>query len=229
MAENKKGFILYANWWFWLEDLSIQQKAEWVEWLFNYVNDKNPEMPKDQALKIVCKMTKAQLKEDLEKWQDIREKRIEAGKKGGLATQSKNKQNQANALIDKPNQAVNDNVNVNVNVNDIVYDKSHTNNNACACEEEKINLLQQLIQDLEQLFGRCLTMKELAQIELLNKKYSSKTILNEIKNNIDKEQPIAYICKTLTNIKSTKLDNREELEKELEEDEWLKGFYERNR
>ena len=227
MAENKKGFILYANWWFWLEDLSIQQKAEWVEWLFNYVNDKKPEMPKDQALKIVCKMTKAQLKEDLEKWQDIREKRIEAGKKGGLATQSKNKQNQANALSDKPNQAVNDNVNVNVNVNDIVYDKSHTNNNACACEESAINSLQALIRDLEQLFGRCLTMKELAQIELLNKKYSSEAILNEVKGNIDKDNPIAYICKTLSNIK--KQDNRTELEKEMEEDEWLKGFYERNR
>jgi len=100
--------------------------------------------------------------------------------------------------------------------------------NACACEETAISNLQELIKNIEILYSRCLTMKELAQVELLSKKYDSQRIYNEIKNNIDKDHPIAYICKTLSNISNYE-DKREQWEKELEEDEWLKGFYERTR
>lgn len=187
MAENKKGFILYANWWLWLEDLTPQQKAEWVDWLFNYVNDKNPSMPRDQTLKIVCKMTKTQLKEDLEKWQDIREKRIEAGKKGGLATQSKNKQNEANALNGKPNQAVNDNVNVNVNVNDNVNIFKEKNN--IKKEKEQIKTLTEFLEELQELFGMLAPKYNDLAVKMYND-LGYQNAINEIKSNMNQPNPI---------------------------------------
>lgn len=65
-----------------------------------------------------------QLDRNNEKWDSIKKKRAEAGKKGGLRTQSnfrEKKQNQANALFVKQNQANQAvNVNDNVNGNDII-------------------------------------------------------------------------------------------------------------
>ena len=69
--EGKKSFVLYCDWWDWLECLTQEQKAKWVDWLFAYVRDLQPEMPKDQALMMACKYTKSQLKEDLVKYEDF--------------------------------------------------------------------------------------------------------------------------------------------------------------
>ena len=62
---------------------------------------------------------------------------------------------------------------------------------------------------------------EQAQIDLLSKKYDSKFIIAELKDNLDKQNPIAYVSK--------KLQNKAKVEDDFEENEWLKGFYERNR
>lgn len=97
----------------------------------------------------------------------------------------------------------------------------NTQDNACACEEAQISNLEGLIRELEQLYGRCLTNMEQAQIDLLSKKYDSKFILAELKDNLDKTNPIAYVSK--------KLQNKAKVEDDFEENEWLKGFYERNR
>lgn len=219
--EGKKSFIAYCDWLDLIEDLEDAEAGQVLKWLLNYVNDKEPTPPSEKHLKIVCKVIKSQLKEDLEKWKETIEIKREAGRKGGLATQSKNKHNQAEPSTTKQsqaNQAVYDNVNVNDSDNVICV---NTHNNICACEEAQISNLEGLIRELEQLYGRCLTNMEQAQIDLLSKKYDSKFILAELKDNLDKTNPIAYVSK--------KLQNKAKVEDDFEENEWLKGFYERNR
>lgn len=227
MAEGKKAFIVYTDWLKYTDLMTNEQKGMWIDWCLKYCNDLNPIYPDDSMVKMLCVMCQDILKRDLKKYENKVVSIQNAREKRKCNIETNNEINiENNNDINIATSGVNSNKLI-VNSNKLVCDKSHTNN-ACACEEEKISLLQQLIQDLEQLFGRCLTMKEQAQIELLNKKYSSKTILNEIKNNIDKEQPIAYICKTLSNISKYE-DKRKQFEEEIDADEWMQGFYERQR
>ena len=103
-----------------------------------------------------------------------------------------------------------------------------THNNACACEEAQISKLQDLLNELQMLYGRCLTMMEQAQVEALSKNYDSKLIIDEIKNNLDKTNPIAYVMKKIQNTRNTNF-NKGYDDSELLEDEWLKAFNERNK
>lgn len=123
MARDKKSFVVYTSWNSFLEDLSNEQLGIWFRWVLDYCNDKNPEYPEEQAIRMACKMTQDILKEDLQKWKEVKQTRAEAGKLGGLAKASKCYQKLANASKSKQslaNVAVNVNDNVNVNVNDNV-------------------------------------------------------------------------------------------------------------
>jgi len=127
MAENKKSFVMYADWLHTIRELTDDEAGKILKHLLSYVNDENPIL-EDRILKLVFEPIKLQLKRDLVKYEIIREKRSEAGKQGGLASghsRSKDKQNEANeanALETKQNEAneaVNDNVTVTVNDTDI--------------------------------------------------------------------------------------------------------------
>ena len=87
---------------------------------------------------------------DLEKWNKTREKRSEAGRKGGKQTQA----NQANDSLVKQtqaNQAVNVNDNVNVNVNDNVINIPPISPKG---DKPKKNLKQTLSVNLLMIFGK---------------------------------------------------------------------------
>lgn len=103
-----------------------------------------------------------------------------------------------------------------------------THNSVCACEETQISNLQDLLNELQMLYGRCLTMMEQAQVEALSKNYDSKLIIDEIKNNLDKTNPIAYVMKKIQNTRNTQF-NKGYDDNELLEDDWLKEFNERCR
>lgn len=103
-----------------------------------------------------------------------------------------------------------------------------THNSVCACEEAQISNLESLLNELQVLYGRCLTMMEQAQVEALSKNYDSKLIIEEIKNNLDKTNPIAYVMKKIQNTRNTQF-NKGYDDNDLLEDEWLKGFYERTK
>lgn len=114
MAEGKKSFVAYCDWENIFDMLSNEEAGLMVKHLFAYVNDKNPEL-EDRILKIAFEPIKLQLKRDLEKYKTIRERRSEAGRKGGKQTASKKtkpkqiKANEANATKCKQtvaNQAV---------------------------------------------------------------------------------------------------------------------------
>ena len=80
MAENKKGFILYADQKELFDQLPNDKAGELIKHIFAYVNDENPES-KDLLLNLAFTPIKQQLKRDLDKWESKQGKNAEAGKK----------------------------------------------------------------------------------------------------------------------------------------------------
>jgi hypothetical protein len=125
MAEQKKGFVLYADIIKTVSKLTDEKAGELFKHLLLYVNDENPKT-EDLLIEIAFEPIKQQLKRDLEKWEKIRIKRSEAGQKSAEVRKTKGtkstsvksvKQTSTNSTV-----SVNDNVNVTVNVNDKVKD-----------------------------------------------------------------------------------------------------------
>jgi hypothetical protein len=115
MATGKKSFILYCDQRGTWERLSDEQAGKLIKHVLAYVNDENPEA--DFITELAFEGIKRALKADLIKYEGIKAKRSEAGRKGGKQTQAK----QASASSAKANQAVNGNVND--TVNDILLEK----------------------------------------------------------------------------------------------------------
>jgi hypothetical protein len=117
--EGKKSFVLYTDQREVFDELSDEDAGKLIKHIFSYVNDENPSTD-DQLLKVAFLPIKTQLKRDLKIWDEKKQQRAEAGRKGGIAKSSNAKQslaNPSNATNDVANLAVN--VNVNGNVNDI--------------------------------------------------------------------------------------------------------------
>ena len=127
MADNKKSFVLYCDIIKTVEILPNETAGELFKHLLSYVNDEEPQTD-NMLVKLAFEPIKQQLKRDLEKWEEIKVKRSEAGKRSA-AKRNKNQQNQQvltsveSVEQTSTNPTVNDNVNVtvNVNVNDIEY------------------------------------------------------------------------------------------------------------
>lgn len=220
MAEGKKAFIVYTDWIKYTELMTIEQKGLWIDWCLKYCNDLEPELPNDPMAKMLCVMCKDILKRDLKKYEEKKERFMKIGKQ----YETENGKEETPNTIPK-SECVNSNKLI-VNSNKCV--SNDTLNNACACEEAQISKLQDLLNELQNLYGRCLTMMEQAQVEALSKNYDSKLIIDEVKDNLDKVNPIAYVMKKIQNTRNTQF-NRGYDDNELLEDEWLKEFNERTR
>jgi hypothetical protein len=81
MAKDKKGFILYADQKAIFEQLPNDKAGELIKFIFSYVNDENPETD-DLIIKLGFTPIQQQLKRDLVKYEETKEKRSEAGKAG---------------------------------------------------------------------------------------------------------------------------------------------------
>lgn len=103
--QGKKTFIFYSDWINMVREMPNKDAGELLKHILSYVNDENPKTD-NVLVKMAFGHMKPMLKEDLKKWELIREKRKKAGAKGGKANA---KQKKANA---KQTEAVNDNVNV---------------------------------------------------------------------------------------------------------------------
>ena len=126
MAEDKKGFILYADQKELFSQLPDELAGKLIKHIMAYVNDENP-VTDDIVINIAFTPIKLQLKRDLIKFEETKGRRSLAGKIGAekrwqtiandgnriqaMANDSKLKQTIAKI-------AVNDNDNVNVNVKD---------------------------------------------------------------------------------------------------------------
>ena len=123
MAENKKSFILYADYEEVFDELSDENAGQLIKHIFKYVNDKNPNT-ENPMVKISFIPIKKQLKRDLKIWEDERKKRSMAGIKGMESRWGKDK-----SVITEDKSVISaitpitDNVNVTVNVSDTVNDK----------------------------------------------------------------------------------------------------------
>jgi len=136
---GKKSFVLYTDQREVFDELSDQDAGKLIKHIFSYVNDENPSTD-DILLKVAFLPIKTQLKRDLKMWDEKKEQRAEAGKKGGLA-----KASNATKFLAKPSNATNDvaklAVNVNVNGNDIY---KHTDKNLKVDEESHNKIFRQL-------------------------------------------------------------------------------------
>lgn len=114
---DKKSFILYSELIHTIKHLPDKDAGMLFKMILNYVNGIEYETD-DTLLKIAFEPIKQNLKRDLDKWEQIRSKRSEAGKLGGRP-KKQTKTKKANAFLDKQTKAKKG-VNVNVNVNDNV-------------------------------------------------------------------------------------------------------------
>jgi hypothetical protein len=139
MAEDKKGFILYADMRGTFDKLPNDRAGELIKHIFSYVNDENP-TPSDLVIEIAFEQIKSQLKRDLKKWKLTKELKSNAGKLGNLKRWNKDlydkvlkkelsineaeiiatdrKESHSDVLPSHPIAKIAVNVNDNVNVNE---------------------------------------------------------------------------------------------------------------
>lgn len=140
MAKDKKSFLLYTDLISVVDELSDEEAGLLFKHTLMYVNDMNPEPP-NRLIKLLFEPIKLQLKRDLNEWNNIRKKRAESGKLGGLQsgisriTTKQNEANEAIASNSKQNEA-NEAVNVTVTVNDNVINEE--NNTSVLSKKEKL-------------------------------------------------------------------------------------------
>ena len=130
MAENKKSFLLYCDLLHTVKKLNDEQAGKLFKHVLEYVNDLNPET-EDIITDLCFEPIKQNLKRDLQKYEQIREKKREAGKKGA----NKRWQNIAPVKSAKKKMA---NIAVNVNVNDKDIYKSFAHLSISVMEYKKL-------------------------------------------------------------------------------------------
>ena len=123
--ESKKGFLLYPNYKEQIDLLSVEEKAELLDAIFDYQN--GIEVGELSGItRMAFSFIKSQFDRDNEAWENTKQARSEAGKKGGAPkgnSNAKKQPKQAKGCFvneeqpKQPKQAVNVNVNVNDNVN----------------------------------------------------------------------------------------------------------------
>ncbi len=87
--EPKKSFVFYLSWRSAINLLNDSQKAELLNAIFDYVAGE-PVFINDGGVNICFEFIKSDIERDLEKWENIKEKRREAGKKGGMYSKKNN-------------------------------------------------------------------------------------------------------------------------------------------
>ena len=119
----KDSFLMYAEWYENIAILSDEQAGVLIKSLFAYVRDENiPEM--DTLTKMCFQFLKAQIDRDSKRYEEVKNIRSEAGKKGAEARWKNGKNSKrifANGNANGKNALyvdVDDDVDVNVDVND---------------------------------------------------------------------------------------------------------------
>ena len=125
---ERDSFVLYTRLYELVKDLSLEQKGILFDAIHYFA--KGMYYPiSDAATEMAFRFYRNQMEMDFEKWEQVRQKRIEAGKQGGRPRKDENqtKAKKANGFSENQTKAkkgvnvnVNDNVNVNVNDNENV-------------------------------------------------------------------------------------------------------------
>lgn len=132
MAEGKNTIVFYRDWKEIFESLSDKDCAELIRHIFRYVNDENPETD-NEIVKYVFIPIKNSLKRDLKKWENIRQKRSDAGK----ASAESRKQSEQMSTSVESDQQTSTNPTVSDSVTVIDSDKRKKTINQKIKEREK--------------------------------------------------------------------------------------------
>lgn len=120
MAENKKSFVLYSDLIKSIEHLTNEEKGILFNHLLEYVNDMNPTLT-DRLVLTAWKPIELQLKRDLVKFEEVKSKRSDAGKRSAELRALKSiEQKPTKSTSVKSVQQNSTNSTVTVNVNDNV-------------------------------------------------------------------------------------------------------------
>jgi hypothetical protein len=98
MAQGKKSFLIYADLLQSVDHLNNDELGELFRHMLLYVNDEHPTLD-NRLLLTAWKPIQRVLKADLKKWEETREKRQKAGRKGGLAKASNANQSLAKLAV----------------------------------------------------------------------------------------------------------------------------------
>lgn len=135
---ERDSFIFRKKWYEALSELDAATKVQAYEAIMRFALYHEKVEFQSPVLKMAMAFIMPELEGDCKKWIDIREKRSEAGKKGGApvgnqnAAKQANQANQANDCFDNQNQA-----NQAVYVSSFVNVKNSFFLNMCAAREEK--------------------------------------------------------------------------------------------
>jgi len=115
MAENKKSVLLYCDIIHTVEKLTDEQSGILFKHYLRYINDLNPKT--DNLTEIIFEPIKQNLKRDLLKWDETKEKRSLAGKESARIRALKKEQTSTNPTSVESVKQTSTNPTVNVNVN----------------------------------------------------------------------------------------------------------------
>lgn len=97
MTEDKKSFLVYHDIAPILKKLSDEQAGKLFKAMVEYSTERIDPDFDDLALELTFIPIAQQIDRNIEKWEDIREKRVESGRKGGLkSAETRRQANQAN-------------------------------------------------------------------------------------------------------------------------------------
>ena len=88
MADNKKGFVLYADLIHTINKMPSEKAGDLFKHILSYVNDENPTTD-DMLIDLVFEPIKQQLKRDLRKYEDKKLQWSEAGKRSAEVRKAK--------------------------------------------------------------------------------------------------------------------------------------------
>lgn len=192
MAENKKSFVLYADLIKSIEHLTYEEKGILLTHLLEYVNDMNPILT-DRLILTAWKPIELQLKRDLKKFEEVKEKRSLAGKRSAeLRALKIDEQAEANSTsvesVEQTPTNPTDNDNDNVNVNDNVINNNTIN------FDKLLLFLNSLTKRNFKIINEATKKKYLAR---LKEGYTNNDIANAMKNAVNsdyhKENNFTYL------------------------------------
>ena len=174
--EEQKSIVIYKSWKKPLRKLSLEQKGRIFDALLDFPDP--PDFEDDQKLEMAWDFMSEAVESNSKKWNERREKRAAAGRKGAEVTNGKRQQNAANpanADFDEQKQqnAANPAVNGNGNVNgNGISPNGGVYNSAAAVDVE----LSKIVQHYQQAVGD-FPRSALDKLQKWRQKYSTEMIL----------------------------------------------------
>jgi hypothetical protein len=183
MAQDKKGFILYADQKELFDQLPNDKAGELIKHIFSYVNDENP-ITDDLLIKLAFTPIKQQLKRDLKKFEETKKQRSDAGKR---SAELRKKQRESTPLdfVQRSSTKPTVNDNDNVNVKDKVIEREIKSPRTFF--ETKDNFLRWFSENREQLTGiesnfNTLYPEQQTDLFTLKKSYTYNDFTKALKN-----------------------------------------------